>query len=319
MTIDLSVIRAILRPAWLLLIVGSTLLAALTALWVGVQQDAGETSTTFVFGRRVGFLDRPLPVLDDHLNEIINSVEFPEVFERIDNRLLLTIDEDYDLEIGPVDDTQSVVQITIRTNRSGEAERIARIIAEEMVSFVLSSQDVAIETEIRDLSEDIDRLQGEQADLIDLAGGVPPTTATRVFEAQLANIARGQIIDPAVGFEDNLRTQLLELQPLSTTYQSNARSIQAQETRRARSQIERLDIISGQTSINDDWYRLITPVEPTSNVPIAIAMAFAAGVPAFVVATTLAIALVSRSMHRRAGRERVGSDLTPNERSTVSP
>lgn len=309
MKLDLAVLRTILRPAWLLLIVGSTLIASLTALWVGLQQDAGETSTTFVFGRRVGFLDRPLPVLDDHLNEIINSVEFPEVFERIENRLLLQAERDYDLQIGTVDDTQSLVQITVRTNRSGEAERIARIIAEEMVAFVLDSQDVAIETEIDDLAANISRLQDEQANIVDLAGGVPPTTAARVIEAQLANIARGQIVDPVAGFEEDLRSQLLELQPLSTTYQTNAQTIRTQETQRAQSQVERLDIVSGQVSINDDWYRLITPVEPTSNVPVAIAMAFAAGVPALVVATTLAVLLISRSLHRRRAikEERVSS------------
>ena len=84
MTLHRDVVRLILRPAWLGLIIFSVLAASFAGLWVGLQQDAGETSTTFLFGRRIGYLNRPLPVLDDHLAEIVNSVEFPIVFERIE-------------------------------------------------------------------------------------------------------------------------------------------------------------------------------------------------------------------------------------------
>ena len=287
------------RPAWLGLIVLSILCAASGALWLGLQQDAGETSTTYVFGRRVGYQNRPLPVLDDHLSDIVNSVEFPVVFERIEERLLLKAEKDYNLTIGVVDDTQSVVEIVVRTNRSGDADRIARIVAEEMVDFVLDSQDLSISTEIDDLTREIDRLEDEQERLVALAGGVPPTTAKTNLETLLA----GLISDPertTVGpLEGAVQEQLSALTPLADSYDRNAFEIRQLQQDRAAAMVERSDISASQASINEEWYRSITPVEPTSNVPVAIAMAFAAAVPAALAST----ALVALNLDRRLRRD----------------
>lgn len=287
--------RQMAKPAWLGLIVFSIICASAGALWVGLQQDAGETSTTYVFGRRVGYLNRPLPVLDDHLNDIVNAIEFPSVFEGIEERLL-TSPNDLDLEIGVVDDTQSIVQITVRTDRSGDADRISRIIAEEMVEYVLREQDLSIATEIDDLTSEIERLEQDQEQVIALAGGVPPTTAQDNVEALL----RGLLADPdqatAGQLEGTLRNQLSALTPLADEYSRNAFRIRRLQQDRAAAIVERQDIASSQASINEEWYRSITPVEPTSNVPVAIAMAFAAGVPAALAAIVLVVLNLDRRL-----------------------
>jgi len=296
MRFDATVIRTALQPAWVALALGAAVLAGLGALWVGLQQDAGESSTTFVYGRRVGYLNRTLPELDDHLNEIINAIEFEEVFIRITDRLLLEIGEDYDLEIGVVENTQSLVAIDVTTDRSGEADRISRIVAEELVTFVLAGQGVSIETEITDLENELDRLIAAQGELIELAGGVPPGQLSRRLEAQLAGFARGTLNAPVSGFEDDLRAQLTAVAPLASDYNQNERTIGALHRQRAQSFVEQLDVISGQVSINEEWYRSITPPETTSNVPVAIALAFAAAVPALIVASILVIVNVARRL-----------------------
>ncbi len=298
MRFDARVIRAALQPAWIGLIALATMLAAASGLWVGIQQPGGETSTSFVFARRVGFLERPIPSLDDHVNEIINSVEFPEVFGRIEDRLLLRAERDYDLSIGQVENTQSLIGIEIETGRTGESDRISRIVAEEMVSFVLSDQDRSIGARITDLEEEVVRLEGEQVRLTALAGGVPPDQLVRRFEAELAGFAAGQLDAPVTNFEAALRQQLQTMGPLASEFSQNARSLRTLQSQRAQTRIERLDITSGLTSINEEWYREITPPEPTSNLPVAIAMGFAAAVPAFVVATGLVVLNVARRVAR---------------------
>jgi hypothetical protein len=294
-----DVLKVMARPAWLGLIVVSVLCAAGAALWVGLQQDAGETSTTYVFGRRVGYLDRPLPVLEDHLNDLVNSVEFPVVFARIEERLQLQAEKDYDLTIGIVEDTQSLVEIEVRTKRSGDADRIARIVAEEMVEFVLEGQDLNIATEIDDLTDEISRLEEEQARLVALSSGVPPTTAKANLEAQLT----GLITDPdrtSVGpLEGAIQEQLSALTPLADSYDRNASSIRQLQRDRSAAIVERSDIAASQASINQEWYRSITPVEPTSNLPVAIAMAFAAAVPAGLASAALVALNLNRRLNRR--------------------
>lgn len=287
-----------LRPSWLGVIIFSVLCAAGGALWLGLQQDAGETSTTYVFGRRVGSLDRPTQVLDDHLSDIVNSVEFPIVFDGIDERLLLP-DDSYDLEIGVVEDTQSIVEITVRTDRSGDADRIARIVAEEMVEFVLANQDTSIATEIRDLDDEILRLEEQQEQLVSLAGGVPPPTARDNLEALLAGLLGDPERVTAGPLEGTVQEQLSALAPLADSYERNAFQIRQLQQDRAAAVVERQDIASSQAAINEEWYRSITPVEPTSNVPVAIAMAFAAAVPA----ALLSIALVSLNLDRRLNND----------------
>jgi hypothetical protein len=294
-----DVLKMMGRPAWLGLIVLSVLCAAGAGLWIGLQQDAGETSTTYIFGRRVGYLDRPLPVLEDHLNDLVNSVEFPLVFARIEERLQLQVEKDYDLAIGIVEDTQSLVEIEVRTKQSGDADRIARIVAEEMVEFVLEGQDLNITTEIDDLTDEIGRLEGEQERLVALSSGVPPTTAKASLEALLF----GLISDPdrtSVGpLEGTLQEQLSALTPLADSYSRNAFSIRRLQKDRSAAIVERSDIKASQTSINQEWYRSITPVEPTSNVPVAIAMAFAAAVPAGLASGALVALNLNRRLSRR--------------------
>ncbi len=306
MRFDADVIKTLLRPAWLTLIVGSAVLAGLAAFWVGLQQESGETSTTFVFARRVGYLDRPIPVLDDHLNEIINSVEFPVVFERIQERLLLEENTDYDLLIGQAENTQSVVEIKISTERAGDADRISRIVAEEMVEFVLDTQDVSIVTEITDFDDELTRLREDQDRLLALAGGVPPTAARRNLEGELTAILDLDADAPVGNYEAEVRERLSAVTPLATQYERNASTIRGLERLRSRAIVERIDITSSQESINDEWYRQVTPVEKTSNVPVAVAMAFAAAIPSLGVAFLLVVLNISRRLaieRRRAAAE----------------
>lgn len=298
MTLHRDVVRLILRPAWLGLIIFSVLAASFAGLWVGLQQDAGETSTTFLFGRRIGYLNRPLPVLDDHLAEIVNSVEFPIVFERIEERLLLQADRDYELTIGVTEDTQSLVEIVVRTDQSGEADRIARIVAEEMVTFVLDSQDLSIETEITQLTQEIDRIEDEQSRLVSLANGVPPTTARNRLEQQLTGLLAADAAEPVGTLEGDIREELQLVTPLANEYRRNVISLNNLRNQQSASIVQRSDLIASANSINEEWYRSITPVERTSNVPVAIAMAFAAGVPALVVATGLVGLNINRRIRR---------------------
>jgi hypothetical protein len=299
MQIHRDVLKMTLRPVWMSLIALSILSAAGAALWVGLQQDAGETSTTYVFARRVGYLNRPLPVLDDHLNEIVNSVEFPEVFTRIEERLLLQADKDYDLAIGVVDDADSVVEIVVRTNGSGDADRISRIVAEEMVDFVLSTQEETIVAEINDLEREIIRLEDDQARLIALAGGVPPTTARTGLEQQLIGIRAATDDAPIGTLEGQIQERLASIEPLANDYRRNTASLGALKRRRAQSVVERSDISASQASVNQEWYRSITPVEPTSNVPVAIAMAFTAAIPAALASSGLVGINLNRRLTRR--------------------
>lgn len=316
MRFNTRVVLTALQPAWVFLVLIATLAAAAGGLWVGLQQDGGETSTSFVFSRRVGFLDRPVPDLEDHLNEIVNSVEFPEVFARIEDRLLLEAGRDYTLEIGIAEDTQSIVQVVIDTNRTSEADRISRIVAEEMVSFVLTGQDLSIQTEIIDLEEDLVRLQGEQARLTALAGGVPPNRAVRRFEAELAGFASGRLDEPVGAIEAELREQVSVISPLANEFDRNEQTIDALEAQLGQTSIQRLDITSGLESINEEWYRAITPPEPTSNVPVAIAMAFAAAVPALIVSTGLVLLNVAVRLRRD---ERVPGRPRFNDRAPATP
>ena len=299
MKLHRNVPKMMARPAWIGLIVISILCASGAALWIGLQQDAGETSTTYLFGRRVGYLNRPLPVLDDHLNEIVNSVEFPVVFERIEERLLLQAEKDYDLSIGVVEDTQSLVEIEVRTNRSGEADRIARIVAEEMVEFVLDTQDLSISTEISDLDGEISRLQDEQERLVSLSGNVPPTRLKTEIEQQLAGLLANDDGTPVGTLEGLLQEQLIAVTPLANEYRRNTININRLQQDRAQAIVERSDLLASQASINQEWYRSITPVEPTSNVPVAIAMAFAAAVPAGLSSTALVGLNLNRRLNRR--------------------
>lgn len=303
-----------LRPAWLALIIVATLCAAGVALTIGLQKDAGETSTTYLFGRRVGYLNRPLPVLDDHLNEIVNSVEFPIVFEEIEQRLLLRAERDYDLTIGVVENSQSLVEIKVRTNRSGVADRIARIVAEEMVEFVLETQDLSIVTQIEELDDEIERLEADQERLISLAGGIPPTNIKNATEQQLAGLRTNddttEIVDT---FEGVLQERLGSVTPLANQYRRNNISLRALQSDRAGAIVQRSDLLASQASINQEWYRSITPVEPTSNVPVAIAMAFAGGVPAGFVATALVALNVDRRLKKSDEEDRLGT----NPRSAV--
>lgn len=294
-----NVLKMMTRPAWIGLIVISILCASGAALWIGLQQDAGETSTTYLFGRRVGYLNRPLPVLDDHLNEIVNSVEFPVVFERIEERLLLKAERDYDLSIGVVEDTQSLVEIEVRTNRSGEADRIARIVAEEMVEFVLDTQDLSISTEISDLNIEITRLEDEQERLVSLSGNVPPTRLKTQLEQQLAGLLTSDDGTPVGTLEGIIQEQLVAVTPLANDYRRNSININRLLQDRSQAIVERSDLLASQASINQEWYRSITPVEPTSNVPVAIAMAFAAAVPAGLSSTALVGLNLNRRLHRR--------------------
>ena len=291
--------RVMAKPAWLGLIVLSVLAAAMAALWVGLQQDAGETSTTYLFGRRIGYLNRPLPVLDDHLNEIVNSVEFPIVFERIEERLLLRAEEDYQLTIGVVEDTQSLVEIVVRTDRSGDADRIARIVAEEMTDFVLENQDLSIQTEIDQLTEEINRIQDEQELLVSTSGGVPPTTAKTRLEQQLAGLLAADETDAVVGtLEGKIREDLITITPFANEYRRNAVSIGNLRRQQNTAIVQQTDLLASKDAINQEWYRSITPVEKTSNVPVAIAMAFAAGVPAGVVSSLLVALTINRRLRR---------------------
>jgi len=224
----------------------------------------------------------------------VNSVEFPQVFVEIENRVQLRADEDYELSIGVVEDTQSLVEVVVRTDRSGEAERIARIVAEEMVTFVLDSQDLSIATEIDQLQQEIDRVENTQAELVAAAGGLPPTTAQNRLERSLIAVNDSDTVDVEAATE--IQEQLRALTPLANEYQRNTISLNNLRRQQSAAIVQRTDLLASQASINQEWYRSITPIEKTSNVPVAIAMAFAAGVPAAIVATLLVGLTVDRRL-----------------------
>lgn len=282
------------RPVWLGIIIASVLLAAGGGLWLGLQQDQGESATTFVFGSRVGF-DAPLDELEDHISDIVNSLEFGPVFERIEGRTLLSAEDDYTLDIGIVENTQSIVSIEVRTDRSGEADRIARIVAEEMVRFVLQGVDDAIISDQAVLEQDLAAIIDDQARLVTLAGNVDPTRAEISIEREIAAINSGLSDDPIGVVEGDLRAQLANVAPLANEFRQTEVLVADLEGQLANTNVQRTEIEAATASISSDWYRSITPIEPTSNVPVAIAMAFAAGVPALAVA----VILVALNLNRR--------------------
>ncbi len=297
------------KPAWLAIIVLAVVFSATGALIFGLQQDQGETSTTYIFGGRVGF-DAPLSELEDHIADIVNSLEFGPVLPRIENRLLLTIDEDYTLDISILENTQSVVAIEVRTDRSGEADRISRIIAEEMVRFVLDNVDQTIATDLEEVERDLAIANEDQLRLVNLAGDVDPTRAEISLERELAGITNGLSDDPAGNIEGELRQQLAILGPLADEYRQNEVVRADLEAQLADIVVQRAEIAASSASVSADWYRSITPVEPTSNVPVAIAMAFAAAVPAFIAA----VALVGLNLNRRLHARDREDELKPEPR-----
>lgn len=302
-----DVLRNMMRPVWLGIIAASVLLAAGAALWIGLQQDQGETSTTFVFGSRVGF-DAPIDELEDHVSDIVNSVEFLPVFERIEDRVLLQADKDYRLTIGVLENTQSVVSVEVRTDRSGEADRIARIVAEEMVRFVLEGVDESVATDVGELERDLALLIEEQERLILIAGNVNPTRAEISLERELAAITSGLDDDPVGTLEGELRSRVAAIAPIADDFRQNAVLVGQVEGELANILVQRAEIEAAIGSVSSDWYREITPVETTSNVPVAIAMAFAAAVPALIAA----VVLVALNLHRRlVARDRDSDTITP--------
>ncbi len=282
------------RPVWLGIIVASVLFAAAGGLWLGLQQDQGESATTFVFGSRVGF-DAPLDELEDHISDIVNSLEFLPVFERIEERTLLSAENDYSLNIGILENTQSIVSVEVRTDRSGEADRIARIVAEEMVRFVLEGVDEGIVATQAGLERDLQAIVDDQARLVTLAGNVDPTRAEISIEREIAAINSGLNDDPVGAVEGDLRAQLVNVAPLADEFRQTEVLLTNLERQLANTVVQRTEIEAATASVSADWYRSITPVEPTSNIPVAIAMAFAAAVPAFIAA----VILVALNLNRR--------------------
>ncbi len=297
--IDTRVFRMLLTPKWLLLIIGSVVAAALVALWLGFRAEPQYTATTVVYGRRIGYLNRPLPVLDDHLNDIVNAVEFPDVFISIENRTLLEADDDYNFEITRIDDTDSVVQITVDADRPGDAERIARILAEEVVDFVLEGQEITARGELAAIDDDLVILETEQARIRQVAGGIDPRASVRSAQTQLVGI-RGATDDAVTGtLEGEIQARLTDLRPLADQYDRNQTELDRRQDDRARAAIELADIVSSRNAVNQEWYRSISPVEPASKTPVAIAMAFAAGVPALLAAGSLSAINLSYRLRSR--------------------
>lgn len=301
-----EVLSNLLRPLWLGLILASTLLAAGGGLWLGLQQDQGETATTFVFGSRVGF-DAPLDELEDHISNIVNSLEFFPAVERIEERTQLSENDDYTLDINILENTQSIVSVEVQTDRSGEADRIARIVAEEMVRFVLEGVDESIATDQGELERDLAVIVEDQARLVALAGNVNPTRAEISIEREIAAIRSGLSNDPVGAVEGDLRGQLSNIAPLADQYRQTEVLLDDLERQLANTVVQRAEIEAATASVSADWYRSITPVEPTSNVPVAIAMAFTAAVPALVVSALL----VALNLNRRL----VAQDRTRKTRS----
>ncbi|NNC81880.1 MAG: hypothetical protein HKN94_17190 [Acidimicrobiales bacterium] len=294
MTVGLS---ALFSPRWLFLVVFSTLVAAFAAFSLGLQAPSQHTSTTFIYGRRVGHVDRQLATLDEHLDDIVNAVEFPQVFEAVEAKTGLKLEKQYDFTIERIDDIQSVIEITVVADQPADAERVARIMAEEVVRFVLDGQEASLVSEIASLDASIADLEAEQGRLRALSLGVSPIVAQNRVERALLNLDR--TAPDAAAREASLRLDLANIRPQADEYIQNASSLGDLQAERAVTDNERLDVVSSLDSINDEWYRSVTPVEATSNLPIAIAMAFAAGVPAAIIASVLVIMRLNQRMTGR--------------------
>lgn len=288
--------RLLGQPRWMALIIFSVLAAALAATWLGLQQPVRHTATTFIYGSRVGILDRPDLQLDDQLNQLVNAVEFPAVFLAIEDRTLLVADDDYDFSIERVEDSPSVIAIEVKADTAGNAERIARILAEEVVTFVLRSQDDVISGEIGDVQRQLASLVEEQGRLRGLTYGVTPTRASERLEQELAAI---DDLDPVSGqFEADLLAALGVAQSNLGDYQRTQIEINRLSIDMGQLENERLDLTAAIDTVDRDWYRTITPVEPTSNIPLAVAMAFAAAVPTAIVSTTLVLLNLKRRIRK---------------------
>ena len=294
-------LRTLAKPMWLAIVILSVLIAAGGALWLGLQQDQGETSTTFVFGNRVGF-DAPVAELEDHVADIVNSVEFGPVFVRIEERILPLTDDDYELAISILEGTQSVVAVEVRTDRSGEADRVARIIAEEMVRFVLEGVDESIAQDFAALDRDLMPLTEDQARLTRLAGGADPVRTQNSLERELASITAVANSDPVGTLEGELLSQISNIRPIADEFSQNQLLVDDLERQMANIIIQRAEIRAATESVSEEWYRSITPVESTSNVPVAFAMAFAAAVPALVAALVLVALNINRRLVDRDRR-----------------
>lgn len=295
-------LRYLRKPAWIGLVLLATVASAGAALWMGMQRQPEQTATTFVFGRRVGYLDRPVPVLDEHIDEIVNSVEFPGVFFAIRDRTLLEPDRDYEFTIERLEDEESVVEIAVVAGQAGDAERISRILVEEMVAFVLDGQQASVTSEIGDIDQSIRTLEASQQAIRDQSFGISPEVAVRQIELGLIRMDENSTLD-----DDQLRDLLIELRPLEARYLDNIVELNALYRDRAARVTEQSDLVAALENVNADWYRLRTPVEAASNVPVAIAMAFTAGVPAVLVAMllvtlTLNLRLTGRLIPRTDGR-----------------
>ena len=97
------------------------------------------------------------------------------------------------------------------------------------------------------------------------------------------------------GVEGDLRAQLVNVAPLADEFRQTEVLLTNLERQLANTVVQRTEIEAATASVSADWYRSITPVEPTSNIPVAIAMAFAAAVPAFIAA----VILVALNLNRR--------------------
>lgn len=298
--------RQFIRPTWFLIVVVAVVVAAGGGLWLGLQQDQGETSTTFVFGSRIGF-DAPLVDLEDHIADIVNSVEFGPVFARIESRVQLEAEKDYTLEIGILEDTQSVVSIEVQTERAGQADRISRIVAEEMVRFVLEGVDETIATNLEEVERDLAILTAEQTELIQQAGGVTPVQAELSIDRQIAEL-RTEAVTPNEALEGELLADLVLLQPLADTFRENQVLVDTLEAESAAIQIQQTEIEAATQSVSSLWYRSVSPPEETSKLPVAIAMAFAAAVPALIAATVLVVLNINRRLVNIARAERRSND-----------
>ena len=95
--------------------------------------------------------------------------------------------------------------------------------------------------------------------------------------------------------EGDLRAQLVNVAPLADEFRQTEVLLTNLERQLANTVVQRTEIEAATASVSADWYRSITPVEPTSNIPVAIAMAFAAAVPAFIAA----VILVTLNLNRR--------------------
>jgi len=299
------VLRFATRPRWLALIIVSVLAAALAAAWMGMTQPPGHTSTSYIYGRRVGILDRPNLELENQLNDLVNAVEFPAVFERIERRTQLQSDQDYTFTIERLDESDAIVAIEVRADLAGNTERISRILAEEVVKFVIQRQAAVVSGEIADVQEQVAGLVEQQADLRTLSFNVPPKTAIERIERELALLSQLDEVDPAA--ELALLDALTVVQPQFNDYQGNVQDINQLNRDLAALEDERLELSAAVDTVNENWYRSITPVEEASNVPLAVAMAFAAAVPTAIVS----VGLVLLNLNRRTTGK-----LIPRKRPT---